>query len=212
MRPPTVTAVARLLGLCALTVASACATNPATGNSQLMLVGVDHEIEIGRKVDEALIGTPAFYRDSAWQRYVADLGHRIAATSERPSLPWTFRVLDDPGVNAFSLPGGFVYVTRGILAHLGSGAQLAAVLGHEIGHVTARHALAQMSSRKVWGIGALVASIAAAVVSPGWGAAAGNTQGSSLDMMFLSHSRADERQADELGVRSHGPRPTIRTR
>ena len=73
------------------------------------------------------------------------LGEKIAATTERPNLPWTFRVVDDDVVNAFALPGGFIYVTRGILATLGNEAELAGVLGHEIGHVTAMHSVIRIS-------------------------------------------------------------------
>ena len=73
------------------------------------------------------------------------LGQRLAAASERPHLSWSFTVIDDPTVNAFALPGGFIYVTRGIMAHLSSEAELVGVLGHEIGHVTARHGANQMS-------------------------------------------------------------------
>ena len=72
---------------------------------------------------------------------------RMAKASERPALPWQFRVVDDPLVNAFAVPGGFIYVTRGILAHMESEAELASVLGHEIGHVTARHTVAQYTKQ-----------------------------------------------------------------
>jgi predicted Zn-dependent protease len=81
------------------------------------------------------------------------VGARLAAGSERPDLPWTFRVVDDPSVNAFALPGGFIYVTRGIMAHLTNEAELAAVLGHEIGHVTARHSVNQMSKSELASLG-----------------------------------------------------------
>ena len=81
------------------------------------------------------------------------VGAKLAADSERPNLPWTFRVVDDASVNAFALPGGFIYVTRGILTHLNSEAELAAVLGHEIGHVTARHSVSQMSKQQLAGLG-----------------------------------------------------------
>ena len=79
------------------------------------------------------------YNDEEMQRDVGGIGERLASVSHRPNLPWTFTVLNAPAVNAFALPGGFVYVTRGLLAHLGDEAELASVLGREIGHVTARH-------------------------------------------------------------------------
>ena len=110
-----------------------------------MLVSEGREIAMGREADPEIVASFGVYPDSGFQRYVLDIGLDLAATSERPQLPWSFRVVDDPIVNAFALPGGFIYITRGILAHFNSEAQLAAVLGHEIGHVTARHSASQMS-------------------------------------------------------------------
>jgi predicted Zn-dependent protease len=101
------------------------------------------EIQLGRESDPEIVRSLGLLPDSAWQAYVQALGSRMAAASERPTLPWTFRVLDDPVVNAFALPGGYIYITRGILAHFSSEAELAGVLGHEIGHVTARHGVRQ---------------------------------------------------------------------
>ena len=94
---------------------------------------------MGEQTVAAARATMGVYGDSGVQRYVRGLGSRLAATSERPALPWTFEVVDDPNVNAFAAPGGKIFVTRGILAYLESEAELAGVLGHEIGHVTARH-------------------------------------------------------------------------
>jgi predicted Zn-dependent protease len=122
-------------------IGAACATNPATGRSQLALIGESQEIQMGREADAEIAASMGLYPDEALQSYVATLGRRLSQDSERPGLPWTFRVLDDATVNAFALPGGYVYVTRGILAHLDSEAELAGVLGHEIGHVTARHSV-----------------------------------------------------------------------
>ena len=92
---------------------SGCAVNPATGNNQLMLVSEAQEIEMGRQADAAVVQSIGLYADPVWQSYIQQFGARLAATSERPSLPWTFRVVDDPAVNAFAVPGGFVYVTLG---------------------------------------------------------------------------------------------------
>src|SRR6185312_12567020 len=139
------------LALFACFTASGCAVNPATGKNQLMLVSEDQEIAMGRQADSAVITSIGLYPDAVWQRYIQQFGARIAATSERPNLPWTFRVVDDPAINAFALPGGFVYVTRGILPYFNSEAQLAGVVGHEIGHVTARHTAAEMSKQQLIG-------------------------------------------------------------
>src|SRR5258705_1581843 len=120
-------------------VSAGCVRNPATGKQELMLVSESQEIQIGQQADSQVIASIGLYADPALQSYVQGLGTKLATTSERASLPWTFRVVDDPAVNAFAIPGGFVYVTRGILAHMTTEAELATVMGHEIGHVTARH-------------------------------------------------------------------------
>ena len=127
----------------------ACATNPATGKKQLMLVSEAQEIAMGKAADQEAIAAYGLYPDPKDQAYVDRLGKSLAAQSERPDLPWSFKVVDDPTVNAFALPGGYIYVTRGIMAHLRSEAELVAVLGHEIGHVTGRHSASQMSKQQL---------------------------------------------------------------
>jgi predicted Zn-dependent protease len=179
-----------------LSLIAACAVNPATGQNQLMLVSEDQEIAMGKESDPAIIQQMGVYPDSAWQRYISDIGHRLAAKGERPQLPWTFRVIDDPVINAFALPGGFVYITRGILAEFSSEAELSGVLGHEIGHVTARHSAQQMTKQQVAQLGLGVASVASKDVAKYADVA---TQG--LGLLFLKFSRDDESQADELGLR-----------
>ena len=186
---------ATLAALVAL-VAAACATNPATGARQIMLVSESQEIAMGRDYDRQIVASIGLYPDSALQRYIQKFGMRLAATSERPNLPWTFRVVDDPVVNAFALPGGFIYVTRGILAHLNSEAELAGVVGHEIGHVTARHSVSRMTKQQLAQLGLAVGAIA----SPDVGRYAGLAS-QALGVLFLKYSRDDESQADELGLR-----------
>jgi len=176
--------------------AGGCATNPATGARQIMLVSESQEIAMGRDYDRQVVATIGLYPDSGLQRYLQQFGRRLAATSERPNLPWTFRVVDDPVVNAFALPGGFIYVTRGILGHLNSEAELAGVVGHEIGHVTARHSVSQMSKQQLAQLGLAVGAIA----SPELGRYAGLAS-QALGVLFLKYSRDNESQADELGLR-----------
>src|SRR6185503_15296352 len=99
------------------------------------------------------------YDDPKAQAYVSRLGKELAAHSERPNLPWSFKVVDDPAVNAFALPGGFIYVTRGLMTHMTNEAELVSVIGHEIGHVTARHSVNQMSKQILASVGLGVAAI-----------------------------------------------------
>jgi len=174
----------------------ACAVNPATGAHELMLVSESQEIAMGREADPGIVAQMGLYGDTAVQSYVARLGATLAARSERPQLPWTFRVLDDGVVNAFALPGGFVYVTRGILTHFSSEAELVSVLGHEIGHVTARHSAAQMSKQQLAGLGVGVSAILAPDIAPVLGVAQ-----TGLGLLFLKFSRDDESEADQLGLR-----------
>jgi len=179
-----------------LALATGCAKNPATGANQIMLVSEAQEIQMGAQYDSQVVATIGLYQDQAWQNYVDQLGHKLAANSERPSLPWTFRVVNDAAVNAFAVPGGHVYVTRGILSYLGSEAQLASVMGHEIGHVTARHTAQQITKQELAGLGLAIGSIASTQVAQYAGAAQ-----QALGVLFLKFSRDDESQADQLGLR-----------
>ena len=185
-----------LTAVLAAGLVAGCATNPATGTRQLMLVSESQEIAMGRDYDKQVVASIGLYPDSGLQRYIQQFGTRLAATSERPNLPWTFRVVDDPVVNAFALPGGFIYVTRGIFAHLNSEAELAGVVGHEIGHVTARHSVSQLSKQQLAQLGLAVGTIA----SPAFERYAGIAS-QALGVLFLKYSRDAESQADDLGLR-----------
>jgi predicted Zn-dependent protease len=185
------------LGLAAAALVTAgCSVNPATGQRQLALIGEGQEVAVGRQADQEVRTSIGLYGDEALQSYVAGLGEALASRSERPDLPWQFGVVDDPAVNAFALPGGFVYVTRGILGYLNSEAELASVLGHEIGHVTARHSVEQMSKAQLATLGLGVAMIADEELRQFGGVAEAG-----LGLLFLKFSRDDERQADDLGLR-----------
>src|SRR5918992_4283677 len=126
-----------------LALVTACATNPVTGKREISLMSEGQEIAIGQENHPQILREMGQYNDPELQRYVSDIGLKLAKTSERPNLPWRFTVVDQPVVNAFAVPGGFIYITRGILPFLDSEAELAGVLGHEIGHVTARHSAQQ---------------------------------------------------------------------
>lgn len=175
---------------------NACTLNPATGQRQLTLFSEAQEIAMGRQAEPEVLATFGEYPDENWQTYVNGLGQELAAASERPDLPWAFHVLDDPLVNAFAYPGGFIYVTRGILSHFNSEAELVSVLGHEIGHVTARHSVEQMSQQQLAQLGLGVAAAASEDFRPYAGYAAAG-----LQVLFLKFSRDDERQSDDLGLR-----------
>lgn len=173
-----------------------CMTNPTTGERRFNLMSMDQEIEMGREADGQITETMGLYPDEGLQTYVSELGRAMGADSEWPDLPWVFRVIDDESVNAFALPGGHIYVTRGILAHFNSEAQLAGVLGHEIGHVTARHASTRMSKMQMTQLGvglAMVLEPDLQKVAP--------LAGAGMQLLFLSFSRSDENESDELGVR-----------
>jgi predicted Zn-dependent protease len=173
-----------------------CSINPATGSHQLNFYGEESEIEMGREADAEIVASVGLYDDPLLQDYIQDLGMEIAASSERPNLPWSFKLLDDPSVNAFALPGGYVYVTRGLMTHLESEAELASTIGHEVGHVTARHGVNQMSKQILASVGLGVAAILDEDIAD-W-AFAGQI---GLGLLFLKHGRDDERQADDLGLR-----------
>ncbi|MCB9377606.1 MAG: M48 family metalloprotease [Holophagales bacterium] len=179
-----------------LLAATGCATNPATGKSQLNFYSEAQEIAMGREADAEITASLGLVDDPELQAYVSDLGRRLAAKSERPNLPWSFKVVDDPVVNAFALPGGFIYVTRGILGHMRSEAELASVLGHEIGHVTAQHSVNQLSKQQLAMGGLVVGMIAVPEIGN-----LGDLAASGLGLLFLKYGRDDERQADDLGLR-----------
>ncbi|RMH15510.1 MAG: peptidase M48, partial [Gemmatimonadetes bacterium] len=186
---------ARAAPLVAL-LAWACAVNPATGRRQLVLFGEDREIAMGREADRAFAAQLGEVDAPELTAYVRDLGLRLAAVSERPDLPWSVRVLDDPTVNAFALPGGFLFVTRGLLASLDSEAELAGVLGHEIGHVTARHSAERLSRQQLQSLGLGLGMVLSTDLRR-----VGDLVSTGLALVDLRFSRGDELEADHLGAR-----------
>src|SRR5258706_11475828 len=142
--------------VCMALAVSACATNPVTGKRQISFMSEEQEIRTGQELDAEVRREMGVYRDDALQKYIEDVGMKLAKESPRPNLPWHFTIVDSAAVNAFALPGGYIYITRGILPYLNDEAQLAGVLGHETGHVTARHS-AQQYTRSIGGTIGLVA-------------------------------------------------------
>ncbi len=173
----------------------ACAVNPVTQKRELMLLSRSDELALGQQTDEEIIQTYGLYEDKNLSDYIFSVGKKVAAVSHQSDLPYSFKVLDSPVVNAFAVPGGFIYLTRGILAYLNDEAELAGVIGHEVGHVTARHS-AQLYSRVIMaqlGLGL------AGALSKNFERYAQLAE-ASLGLLFLSFSRDNERQADDLGV------------
>lgn len=175
---------------------AACATNPVTGRREISLISQDQEVQMGQQGAQQVEQELGLVNDQALQNYVHQIGTALAAKSERPNLPWRFRVVEDPTPNAFALPGGFIYVTRGLLEYMNSEAELASVLGHEIGHVTAKHSVTQMSQQQLAQVALGVGSIISPTV-----AQFGNIAAQGLGLLFLKYGRDDERQADDLGFR-----------
>src|ERR671915_2047483 len=173
-----------------------CARNPVTGKSELSLVSESQEIQMGQQASRDVAQSIGLYNDAKVQAYVAGLGKKMAEASERPELPWEFHVVDDASVNAFALPGGFIYVTRGLMAAVGNEAELASVLGHEIGHVTHRHSVQQISKAQLAQLGLGIGSILSSDI-----ARFGQLASAGLSILFLKYGRDAENQADQSGFR-----------
>lgn len=172
-----------------------CARNPVTGKRQLSFMSTKRELAMGAEADPSIKAEMGEYADPKWQTYLNEKGQAMAKISHRPKLPFHFKVVDSPVVNAFAVPGGYVYFTRGILAHFNSEAQLMGVLGHEIGHVTARHGAESYTK----GMLAKVGLIAGMILSPTF-AQFGEAASQGLQLLMLKNSRANESQSDKLGV------------
>jgi len=178
-----------------IVVTVSCAINPVTGKKELMLLSSADELAMGRQANPQILQTYGKYEDADLARYVSALGKRLGALSHQPNLAYTIQVLDSPVVNAFAVPGGYVYLTRGILAYLNDEAELAGVVAHEIGHIAARHSAQQYSKAQFAQLGLGLGSM----LSSTFRKYAGIAQ-AGVGMLFLSFSRSDEREADSLGV------------
>ena len=173
---------------------AACARNPVTGKRELA-IDEDKEIAMGAAYDPQIVATMGLYEDPDLERFLEGLGQRMAAVSHRPDLDWHFRIVDSDVVNAFAVPGGYVYFTRGILAHFSNEAELAGVLGHEIGHVTARHTARQIQKQRLAQVGMVAGAIAVPTIAQNFEAV---NQG--MQLLFLKYGRDAESESDALGV------------
>ncbi len=186
-----------LIANVALCTLAACSTNPATGERQFTaLMSPAQEIQVGAQENAKVLqtyGTPE--NSQALQAYVNQIGQRVAQDTERPDVQYKFTLLDSPMVNAFALPGGYVYVTRGLMALANNEAEFAGVVAHEVGHITGRHSAERYSQGVLTNLGAAALSLA---LDSG---AASQALGVGSQLYMSSYSRGQENQADDLGIR-----------
>jgi len=177
-----------------ITLATNCSRNPVTGKKQLVTISTEQELAMGKEADPQIIAQYGLYEDSALQRYMRQKGQEMAALSHRANIQYDFRILNSDVINAFAIPG-YVYFTRGIMAHFNNEAQFEGVLGHELGHIAARHTVVQQRNATLSQVGLL----AGVIISPTFGRfAEAASQG--VQLMLLKNSRDAEREADQLGV------------
>ncbi|MFN4146560.1 MAG: M48 family metalloprotease [Runella sp.] len=172
-----------------------CSRNPVTGKREIVFMNTEQEIAMGREAHPSIVASMGLYHDPKLQSFINEKGMAMAKISHRPELPYQFHIIDSPVVNAFAVPGGYIYFTRGILAHFNNEAEFAGVLGHEIGHVTARHSARQQASQTLSTLGLIVGMVASPQLAQ-FGEAA--MQG--LQLLMLSYSRAHESESDKIGV------------
>lgn len=172
-----------------------CTVNPVTGKKQFMLVSEEQEKAMGLQYNPQVLASMGVYEDPKLQAFINEKGKAMGRISHRPNLEYHFKIVDSPAINAFAVPGGYVYFTRGIMAHFNSEAEFMGVLGHEIGHITARHSVAQQSKQQLYGLGLMVGMIALPELQQ-----FGNEAMKGMQLLFLKFSRDNESQSDELGV------------
>ena len=172
-----------------------CAVNPVTGKKQVVLMSEPQEIALGAQYNPTVISTFGVYENEALTSFITAEGEKMGKISHRPTLQYHFKILDSPVVNAFAVPGGYIYFTRGILAQFNNEAELIGVLGHEMGHVTARHSVSQQTKQTL----GQVLLVGGMVVAPGLAEYAEYAM-QGMQLLFLKYSRDNEREADRLGV------------
>jgi len=189
--------------LSAVGLIQGCAINPATGTPNLVMTSESRELEIGKEEHEKVMSTLRVVEDEHLTSYVNEVGQRVAKASHRPDLTYTFTVIDSPEINAFALPGGYVYINRGLLLYLKTEDELAAVLAHEVGHITARHAIQQQARGQLGRAAATVGGVVAAVATgSGYIGSELMNIGSIWAAAGVSgFGRENELEADSLGAR-----------
>jgi predicted Zn-dependent protease len=182
-----------LAAVCGALLLAGCSSNPATGGSNVVLGSKSGERESARRAYDEIIKFYGIFEDQAVQEYVNAVGQRVARQSDMPDLEWKFTVLDDGSINAFTTGGGYIYVNRGLLAYMNSEAELAAVLGHELVHVTARHS-ARAQTR---GVLANVLAMGAAIVT----GAVADMASIGAGAFVQGYGRDAELEADRIGMK-----------
>lgn len=192
--------ISAALTIVAILLSTGCMVNPVTMRQEFNIVSEDKELQIGRAVHQQLIQQFGYYHNAALQNYVNDVGQRLARVSRRPNVRYTFTVLDTEMENAFAVPGGYVYITRGLLALINSEAELAGVLGHEIGHIVNRDSAALMSRGMVAQLATLAGVAGAAASSSASGGDLAVATNQLFNSIMLGFSREREYMADEQAV------------
>ena len=204
MSKPLMKLTALMLAAALLAGCGSSSINPVTGQAERSVMSEAAEIAEGKNSHEQVLQEYGVLKNSRVQAYVNDIGQRLAKQSQRANLQWTFTVLDSPEINAFALPGGYVYITRGIMVYLENEADLAGVVGHEIGHVTARHGAQRATRQQDAGLGVLAASVLGAILESqgvgGAGRVASDLSQTVAAGYISRYGREQELQADGLGA------------
>lgn len=182
-----------IIAITVMMAVTACSTNPVTGKKDFSLISKDQEVAMGAQAHRSILKQKKRYNNPALQAYVNSIGQTLARQSHRKNIRYTFTILDDPSVNAFALPGGYIYITTGLMAYLNSEGELAGVLGHEIGHVTARHGAQQQSA-------GIASAILVDLIAKKSGAGNSKSLGQFSTAILRGHGREHELQADKLGA------------
>lgn len=185
--------LAYFVSLLIIVLLSACSTNPVTGKKDFSLISKDQELAMGAQANRAVLKQQKRLNNPRLQAYVNRIGQSLAKRSHRNNIPYKFTILEDPSVNAFALPGGYIFITTGLMAYLNSEGELAGVLGHEIGHVTARHGAQQQSA-------GLASAILLEVLAKKAGKSTVNSLNQISTAIIRGYGREHELEADRLGA------------
>jgi predicted Zn-dependent protease len=185
----------RIVFIALLLAFMGCQVNPVTGKKEIVLMSEEQEIQMGKDAYPEIIAQYGLYDNPTLQAYINRKGQEIVAVSHRKNIKYTFKILDADFINAFATPGGYVYFSRQIMAYFNNEAQFTGVLGHEIGHITARHSVEQQRNQILGQLGLLTTVILVPELKP---FAESASQG--MGLLFLKFGRDAERQADQLGV------------